>query len=807
MRKHEVQITFYTANEQYKNRVTDKECLGKVADLTFPQLVYNFRLPRKVNINMAELNRLGDSQVEEEKFKFMTYKDNGFFIAGQVNVASKSRKAEQVLNRTAITLDIDKPKEDMWAAFKLKFKGIQGLMYTTIRHTAAKPRYRIIVPLSEPVKEDAFMKLSQYVAGVLGYENFDTTTHEYARVMFLPAVVNDGEYKIEAQDGEPFNVIEFLPMAEMLSQNTATETKKSEHKDPREMDGWIGMFNRAFTITEAIEKFIPDIYLKGASFDVNNPRYKYFKSAGLPGARVYNDDTLLYSAHDNDPANGKQLHAFNLVKIHLYNNNFDEMLAMVKELPELAQQSPFGVVKEDKNAWVSDLLLTKNKQIIESPYNVQLIFRNDDHLRGLFKLNELTKMIEVSKDLSTIGGATGREGQNLEDADLTDLRIYLEVCATPVRISKQTAADVVASTARGERYNPVKDYLNSLVNSWDGVPRVETMFIDYVKAADTPIIRRMAKKIMAAAIWRVMKPGIKWEGVPVIYGAQNSGKSTFVQKLYKSSPYDEDVKNWVNNTMIEFSNVDKAIERTKAFWGIELAELASLTLSSYTNEQMKAFISADRPTTRVPYDKYPMTFDRQVIFWGTTNTWLYISDQTGGRRFLPVDSLIQTEEEKYEARIKINAMPVDQLWAEAMAYYKDEPLFFTVEEETELNKLRAVHTEESSYQALLSQFVAAKVPEDWNEKTPLERRDYFQNGGNPKLDIYDKEYITMSEIAYEALGRPLSEIQRKNMRDIEVVMQNLGWAVAPVTIKTLYGQSKTFINMKKGGNYNDVNKD
>lgn len=301
---------------------------------------------------------------------------------------------------------------------------------------------------------------------------------------------------------------------------------------------------------------------------------------------------------------------------------------------------------------------------------------------------------------------------------------------------------------------------------------------------------------MAAAVWRVMKPGIKWEGVPVFHGQQGCGKSTFIQKLYKSSMYDKDPKNWVNTTNIDYAKTKEAIENTKGFWGIELAELANTTTNTYSNELMKAFISNDRPTIRIPYDKFPTTLNRKCVFWGTTNIWLYISDQTGARRFLPVDCKAYSEEDKFTCLQKINNMPVDQLWAEAMSYYKEEKLYFTVEEEKQLKVLQAQHTEESSYEAVLSMFINSKITTDWETKSPMERRDFFQIG-NHKDAVVERQTITLSEIAYEALGKQLSDIPRKALRDIEVTLYNLGWQVAPYPLKTVYGQSKTFI--KRGG--------
>lgn len=39
--------------------------------------------------------------------------------------------------------------------------------------------------------------------------------------------------------------------------------------------------------------------------------------------------------------------------------------------------------------------------------------------------------------------------------------------------------------------------------AWDGVPRVETLFIDYLNFPDTPYIRAIARKMLVAAVARI----------------------------------------------------------------------------------------------------------------------------------------------------------------------------------------------------------------------------------------------------------------------------------------------------------------
>lgn len=55
-------------------------------------------------------------------------------------------------------------------------------------------------------------------------------------------------------------------------------------------------------------------------------------------------------------------------------------------------------------------------------------------------------------------------------------------------------------------FNEVQDYLNSLV--WDGVQRLNTLFIDYLGAEDTAYNRAVCRKAFTAAVARAMIPAV-----------------------------------------------------------------------------------------------------------------------------------------------------------------------------------------------------------------------------------------------------------------------------------------------------------
>ena len=84
--------------------------------------------------------------------------------------------------------------------------------------------------------------------------------------------------------------------------------------DPLEKKGVVGIFCRTYSITEAIAKFLPDVYTPTAKED----RYTYAAGSTAAGLVVYDGDVFAYSNHSTDPAGGQLCNAFDLVRLHKF---------------------------------------------------------------------------------------------------------------------------------------------------------------------------------------------------------------------------------------------------------------------------------------------------------------------------------------------------------------------------------------------------------------------------------------------------------------------------------------------------------
>ena len=210
------------------------------------------------------------------------------------------------------------------------------------------------------------------------------------------------------------------------------------------------------------------------------------------------------------------------------------------------------------------------------------------------------------------------------------------------------------------RMHPIREKLKRI--QWDGTPRLEEFLPRWMKCEDTPYTREVSRLIFAGGIRRLYEPGCKFDTVPVLTGAQGSGKSTIVRWLAMEDAWFAEV------TELEGR---ESIEQLTGAWVCEIAELLALTRVK-EQEAVKSFLSRQRDRYRKPYDRELTELPRQCIFIGTTNRLQFLRDRTGNRRFCPVE--VHSSGAELYAQEKECRAYIDQCWAEAKAKYDEGTL-------------------------------------------------------------------------------------------------------------------------------------
>ena len=299
-------------------------------EVTWEQLCRKLSTPKITDETVAEYAEMSKEQRGE-------IKDVGGYVGGRIE--GGNRKAGNITDRQLICLDADFGDLGLWDAWDL-FVGKACLMHTSHSHTPESPRLRFVIPLSRPVTAAEYEPIARRIADWLGINAFDDTTYEASRLMFWSSRSKDGEFVCKTYDGDWINPDEVLATydnwQDMRSWPTSSRQTEAVVKmgkvqgDPLTKPGVIGAFNRAYRITEAIAKFLPDVYVPA-----QEGRWTYAAGSTTGGAVIYDDDTFIYSHHDTDPISKRLCNAFDMVRIHKFGDLDEGSDAEIGDLPSV----------------------------------------------------------------------------------------------------------------------------------------------------------------------------------------------------------------------------------------------------------------------------------------------------------------------------------------------------------------------------------------------------------------------------------------------------------------------------------------
>ena len=413
--------------------------------------------------------------------------------------------------------------------------------------------------------------------------------------------------------------------------------------------------------------------------------------------------------------------------------------------------------------WKSKLALTRSKSIAPKLNNLMVIMLNDPLLSGLIRLNEFAQRLEFAKGPPWDNG--GLSGVN--DDDVMKLRVYLAE-VYDVEFSKDNLYNMIVKIASDEKYHPIKQMIEGV--KWDGTPRAEQIFIDYMGAEDNAYTRAVAKTWLTGAVRRIYQPGCKFELVPVLQGKQGRGKSTLAKALGGE---------WFTDGLKDMKSKD-ARDFLRGAWIIELSELSAMRKTEI--EEIKQFISTTVDRYRPAYGRLTLEFPRTAVFIATTNDNGYLKDLTGSRRFAPI---LIDEANRSKDVFNIDPATIQQVWAEAYVWHKKhQRLYLSKEIEKIADEYREQAQDESPMKAMILEYLNVKLPTNWDEYSTMRRRDYIANVmGNSQTNGGQilRDRITTREVLSELFKRDYNDELRGDgeVKKIAMILNNLdGWKQA-----------------------------
>lgn len=792
--KHDGLITISTGSSR-------KTKVWKPKQISWSKLVEKLRVTKRTNETQEQYEKLGKERQGE-------IKDVGGFVGGELE--NGRRTAMTVINRQLITLDADYAEKNLWEKATEKLEKAM-CVYSTHKHKPEQPRLRIIMPLDRAVSPDEYEAISRKIAEKLGIENFDDTTYQAHRLMYYPSTSSDGEYYFKYYDEEFIKADEILSEYEdwqdvstWARSNRAKEVVEREKKkaeDPLKKEGLIGAFCRAYTIQEVISAYLSDVYE-----EVNKERYTYKAGTSAGGAIVY-EDKWLYSFHATDPSSLRLCNAFDLVRIHKYGEmdegkevkNITAMPSYIKMLETCAKDSKVKVLMQEEAlqefddlgeeksdmTWCGKLKVNaKTGKVLPNRYNIMLILENDAKLKERIAYDAFAQRIAITAPLYWQGKED--KAEYWTDGDDAQLRYFMETRYGIDNAKK--IDDGVTIIANKRKFHKVREYLRGL--KWDGKERLNNFFIEYLGAENNEYVKTVMRKSVIAAVGRVMEPGIKYDNMPVLTGAQGIGKSYLLYKMGKG---------WFSDSLRDLRNKD-ACEGLRGKWIIELGEMAFLKKTD--NETAKSFISQQQDYFRESYGRRAQDYPRQCVFFGTTNERFYLKDRTGNRRFFPINC-------SYERRTKNVFLDknldeeIDQVWAEAKAAWdKGETLWIGYEMEQIAKKYQEQHMEENVLIGPIKEFLKKKVPADWYSRSIKRRVEYMRESGDFDEEVgeyIEREKISAAEIWCECLGSELKQYSAYKGKDITDALLSLEeWEISQTRqyFGVEYGLQRGFVRKK-----------
>ena len=339
--------------------------------------------------------------------------------------------------------------------------------------------------------------------------------------------------------------------------------------------------------------------------------------------------------------------------------------------------------------------------------------------------------LEFAFDSFAAGEMTRRPGEvwtPYQDTQATAMRAALERMGfkTP---KKQDVIDTIKLIAERNKFDSMCDFLAANIPEWDGVPRVAGFFASYCGAKASEWATSVSLYLFTALWARANSPdGCKADISPVLIGKQGTGKSTLARLLALNEDWCADV---------DFTEKDADIARElRQKIVMEIPELGGM--SRREQNGVKAFMTRKKDSWVPKFVEAARIAARRCVFIVTTNDRDFLTDETGNRRWAPVE-VGQIDREGVERDIW-------QLWAEGRELFTRNGVMYE-----DVERLQDVVNKE--YVAIDPQ---AETITAWL-------------AGNPN------ELLTTKNIVEHALGLNYTYMRKSDANAVAKIMRSLGY--------------------------------
>jgi hypothetical protein len=243
--------------------------------------------------------------------------------------------------------------------------------------------------------------------------------------------------------------------------------------------------------------------------------------------------------------------------------------------------------------------------------------------RYLFRRNTLLERLEF-KDLSPEN--KGKDFRVMAGKDLNT--IYSRMSEAGIAYSYANLKAFIDSDY-ARPFDPIEEYFNSLP-AWDETTDYIGQLADTVETTDREYWHWVFRCWMVGMVACAMGTKNVNQHVLLLHGKQGRGKSSWIRNLLPP-----ELQEYYRNGMVDAGCKDDMLLLTnrivinmEEFEGVKSAEIPAL----------KRIISQESVILRKPYDIQAQTYPRRASFIGSTNNIRFLSDLSGSRRFLVVQT-------------------------------------------------------------------------------------------------------------------------------------------------------------------------
>lgn len=340
-------------------------------------------------------------------------------------------------------------------------------------------------------------------------------------------------------------------------------------------------------------------------------------------------------------------------------------------------------------------------------------------------------------------------------------KVHTWLMARDGRLGKTSLAlieQAVAYVCELDERNEPQEWLRGL--QWDGEERLKILLPRAFGTVDDRYHQDAGTKWLMGIVRRAQQPGCEVHTMLVFHGAQGIGKSRAI-KIIGGKWY----------ATINVSAEGKDFEQ--ALRGVlvgEVAELDAIANRKAEQTRVKTLLTTSHDHYRPSYGRTTITVPRTCVLVGSTNDWSWHKDDTGGRRFWPVN----VPDEIDLTWLEQNR---EQLFAEAKVRVERGEDHWTIDQEEHARLLGEHHIDApwmASIRPIIDQWTLPPAPvvyDGWNGVEPLSG----QNFGSDAMAEFHGTLLTTLRVSRIILRIHPERDDQRVSRKIAEIMRQLGW--------------------------------